>query len=618
MATGNKKQREAQQDWEDKIIRAKKVRAAWKVLMKVDLAVEYFDGRQRPPNYPEDEWITINKVYSSLKATLPSLYSADPYFYVRLKRSFKPDPEIIAEYEQKGKIRQAMLNYLKEALSLKTKTRMSIQDAQFSYGAAKVHYEADEVENEKAGEPIFGENDEPLVDQETGEGLVEPDKIPVDGKYKITRIHPDDFLWDEDAGPLEDEWTWLAQRIREPWDEAKKNPRYSKKGLKSVKEKGGGEVKDDEEKVREDRKKGGDVLGVSERTPKNENKDLGEPEMLIAWEIYNLRKGTWLIIAENGEIPLMDEEDIPLGIDKHPFSILRFTMRDDSPYPIPPMSQGILVQKEYNMSRSDIVKHRKRFNRKYEVIESQISDKSELSKLESGDDGTFILVQAQGAIGPIKDAPMDQGRYMELGYMNADMRELFGGVSDEAKGIAGADTATQAGILDKRLEVKEGDAMSMVIDFTKTIARKLDLLVQVNLSEDEAVKVHGPEGEYWEIVREKDYEEIEGEYQYDVNVGSTLPRMPQMERASWQAFLGMLTNFPQLLLSPRLLKNMAEQHHIEDESMINELMDIGKKMMSGQIPASGNVGSQPGVGEDRPVSAIGGQVGGASNPVEGA
>jgi hypothetical protein len=83
-----------------------------------------------------------------------------------------------------------------------------------------------------------------------------------------------------------------------------------------------------------------------------------------------------------------------------------------------------------------------------------------------------------------------------------------------------------------------------------------------------------------------------------------------MERASWQAFLGLLASFPHLLLSKRLMKAMAENHHIEDEAMLDELHKIGQQMMSGQLPMSGNAGSQAGVGEDRPVSAMGGQAGG--------
>ena len=33
--------------------------------------------------------------------------------------------------------------------------------------------------------------------------LREPDKVPINERYYITRVHPDDFLWDDNAGPLE-------------------------------------------------------------------------------------------------------------------------------------------------------------------------------------------------------------------------------------------------------------------------------------------------------------------------------------------------------------------------------------------------------------------------------
>ena len=59
---------------------------------------------------------------------------------------------------------------------------------------------------------------------------------------------------------------------------------------------------------------------------------------------------------------------------------------------------------------------------------------------------------------------------------------------------------------------------------------------------------------------------------------------------------------------------MAEKHHIENEALINELLQIGKQIMGGQMPMPGQTGSQPGIGENRPVSAVGGQAGGAAAP----
>lgn len=600
------KQVDSQRLWEDQINRAKKVRESWKKLFKVDMGIEYYDGKQNP-GYPESDWITINKIYSHLKARLPALYAADPYFYVKPKKSYTPNPMDIALYEKRAKIRQAYLNYLKGELKLKQKARLCIQDAHFAYGVLKSHYVSDEFENPDAGKPMM-DAETPLIGED-GQPLIEPETIPVNGKYKFTRVHPDDFLWGEDAGPLEDDWPWVAQRIRETFDKAEKNPRYSKVALKTIR--GTSEISGDEEKKREERKKGSDVKGRSEQIKKTKKpSNIGKPDILVAWEIYNLAENTWLIIAEGAEIPLREEGPLPVGIENHPFSILRFTMRDDSPYPIPPVSPGLDPAREYNQARSDIQKHRKRFNRKYEAVESQLADESELDKLESGGDGTVIRVLATGTVSPIQDAQIDQTRYQELAYLGNEMTELFGGTSDESRGIAGADSATQAGILDKRLEIKEGDAMSEVVDWITTAASKMDQLVQANITGDEAVKVVGPQGEYWEMVRESDYQKINGEFEYTVNVGATIPQMPQVERSSWMAFLGLLANFPQLLLSKRLFKRMAEMHHIEDEAMLDEVYAIGKMMMSGQLPMPGQQGSQPNVGETRPVSAVGGMSGG--------
>ena len=77
------------QEWLTKIRRAQKVREEWRKSFRVSLAYDYWEGRQRPQNIPDSEWITINLIYSNLLTMLPSLYNADPYFYIKLKRKYK-------------------------------------------------------------------------------------------------------------------------------------------------------------------------------------------------------------------------------------------------------------------------------------------------------------------------------------------------------------------------------------------------------------------------------------------------------------------------------------------------------------------------------------------------
>lgn len=579
-----------QKTWEERILRAKKVREEWKKQFRIDLGRQYFEGNQNP-GYPEDEWISINKIYSHLQAQLPMLYSMDPYFYVKLKKSYQVDAAKIQEMEAKGRVRQAMLNYLKGELKLKEKARMSILDAHFAYGILKVRRAADTKKHPHAGEPILDDNGNPLKGDD-GKDLVYPDTLPVNERYELCRIHPDDFLWDEDAGPLEDSWGWLAHHIHMSREEALKDGRYKKSAVKSIKAKA---RSDGDEK----KKRSGIVDWVSDKL-KGKNEDA---EFVDIWEIYDLKKREILAMGEDADDLLIDPRSCPPGIEGHPFSILRFTQRDSSPYPLPPVSPAIDLQKEYSLSRSQLLTHRKRFNRKYEAVVTKIDGDAdtEISKFESGGDGTVVRVVSPGAFQAIQDAPMDQGRMQELAMLNVDMVEIFGTPS-QARGVADADSATEASILDKRLEVREGDRLSMVVDFVTEAARKLDMLVQSHIDKDEAVKITGPQGEFWQTIREQDYGDIQGEFEYSVNLGASQPRLPEIERSQWIAFLSQVViPFPHILTAPSVMKRMAEMFHIEDDAALEEFRQMGLKIMTGQMPMPGGQGGGP---SDNPVAAV--------------
>jgi len=572
--------------WLEKIQRAVKVKQKWREQFRVMLGYDYWEGRQRPPNVPEAEWVTINLIYSNLIALLPTLYNMNPYFYVKLKRSYIPNPLAVALYERRGKVRQSMLNYLKEELELKPKTRLSILDSMFQFGIMKVHHEAEMVENPDKGKPIIDEDtQEPMVGND-GKALIEPEEIPASEAYRITRIHPDDFIVDEDAGPLNEDVTWKAQRIKKKLADVKKDRRYKASARANLK---ATEISDEVQKEREQRKKGSVFVGTDPKV---------EPDISVLWELYHLKTKQWMVVAEGHNEFLMDWEPIPKGTEDDPFIDLRLTLRDDSWYPIPAVSMWLDPQKEYCSLRSKISTHRKRFNRKYVVVKGLV-DENDVPKLEVGDDGTVIWatsgMDARGAVYPIQDAPLDQNHIQEIALLRDENTLLALGPNQRQSG-RGVESATEADIIEQRLRIQEGDWMGLVIDFVRKVAAKLDQTVQVHITKDQAIKVSGPQGEYWELVKTDDYEAIEGEYEYSVNVGATTPRLPEIERAQWIAFLNLIASAPQLALSKRLLKHQAELHHIDDEVLVDEIHQIAVQMMSGAMPMPGTQGSVPGQG----------------------
>jgi len=136
-------------------------------------------------------------------------------------------------------------------------------------------------------------------------------------------------------------------------------------------------------------------------------------------------------------------------------------------------------------------------------------------------------------------------------------------------------------------------------------------LVQCHIQRDEAVKINGPEGEFWAEIKEEDYEDIDGQYEYSVNIGATQPRLPQIERAQWMAFWSqVIIPAPVILTSPIVMKRFAEMFGIEDQALLEEFRQLGLKMTQQQGNAPAPQGSAAGIPIDNPVAKAGGMAGG--------
>jgi hypothetical protein len=286
------KEKDVQDKWEERIKKAKKFREEdFENNFQTKLGLSYYEGNQKPDGVIANEWITVNKIFSHLRTQLPLLYSVDPYFYIKLKRTKSLDPIQIASQEAKAEKRQAMINYLKVELNLKQKARLGVQDAHFEYGVMKTHYTAELVENPDKGKPIMsesdGEDDEsiPLFGDD-GVQLIEPDEIPINERYVIQRVRACDFLFSEDAGTLQDKWHWVAEKIVLTKEEAKKNHWIDNSALKDA------PTFQKEDKKNEDGK-----ISSSFSKTKVENVKDKEQDVYVGWEIYDLDNKEWLMIG---------------------------------------------------------------------------------------------------------------------------------------------------------------------------------------------------------------------------------------------------------------------------------------------------------------------------------
>lgn len=582
--------------WLQRIERAAEVKKEWRERFRIDLAYDYYDGVCRPPWWSDEEWYTLPWVFEYVQAELPSLYAQDPYFYVKLKRTFQPAAEAILEYEARGKLRQSFLNYLKDEIHLKDACRSAIQDTLFQFGICKVYLESDVFENPSAGQPILTEDGEPLL--QDGSPMEEPEILTADETYRIERLHPDDFLVDEDAGPTIHDVAWKAQRIVRSIEEVKEDLRYDKKARESIRATSISKGQEERQK----RKKRGILF----------EKPSEEPDLAVLWEIYDLRKEEWLVVSEGSDRFLVEPSDLPAGIEGSPFVDLRFCRRDDSWYPIPIVSQMLDIMREACISRSQVVSHRKRFNRKYVLYRQAFDDAEQAAiQLTDGDDGTVLIADVNpgyAPIAPIQDAPLDGTNQYEMAALRSDFADIALGSNQRGSG-SGVDSATEAGIIAAQTSIRQSDRQAQVVDFLTSIARKLDQLVQPTMTREQAVRVAGPQGEQWVVMDPRAYEDIEGEYEYAVSTGSTVPQVPEIERQQLMAFLASFGSIPQIFTDKQILQRVLDKFGLgDDEVLIDGLVRVATATMQGAMPPPTASGSIPGA-PAQPEAVQGGPMG---------
>lgn len=590
------------QDWLQRIDRAKKVKHEWKIRFQVELAYEMYEGNQRPPWIPQSEWVTINLLHPAMEAELATLYSGEPYFFVNVKRAYANDEPTLRNLEKIGKTRQAAINYLAKEDALKPKARAAIKDAFFQYGVLKIHYETDELENPTAGEPLLDEEGFPQLGED-GAAIIEPDVYVDRERYRITRLHPDDFLVDPDAGPLDEDVAWKAQRIRTPVEDVRKNKRYNSARSRVQ----ATEVQEDE-KDRQARQ-----LGGTASLPKPEP----DPDVAVLWEVWDRKAETWFVISEGlQDAFLQDPEPVPKGTDGDPFVALRFTPRDSSWYPFPPMATRLDSQREYCDARSKLATHRKRFNRKYEVASQYLEDESELTKLEMGEDGTIIRKTQPGieVVTPIRDAPVDSNVITEIAFLRKDFDDLSTGANQRGSGT-GIDSATEAGVIEMRTQLREGDRKQLVAEFVADVGRKLDQLLRAYLTEELAISVAGPEGgEPWKVIGPsiyRDAEKIRAEFDYQIDLGTLTPIIPEVERAQTLALLQTLSGPGLVLMQDEGVANdILKSFNLENRPIAKGIVRIARAMAAqGQLPQQGGSVAGAPVAPNPGASEVAGAVG---------
>ena len=585
---------ELQRFWLQQLERAEDRKKQWREKFKVEECYKFFIGDQKPENYAEEDWFTLNLIYSNIHAQIPSLYFKDPYAFVRLKRSFKPDPAVIQFLEDNMRVREGVMNYLVGENDFTYKGQLCILDAYFQFGMLKTRYVSKFERNPNAGKIRRGKDGASLKDMD-GKPLMEPDDILVAEKFKWERVNPNMILVSADAGC--EHFGFIAQKCVDYYDNIKNNPLYDGN---TAKLKSDTSLKDYDVNSDNADQSEGFLAKLGGRARKKGIKGEGVSDKLVTfWEIYDITRQEMWHIAKQNDRPLL-RKPIPKGIEDHPYSDLRFNDNPDLDgeecwYPIPEIFNQLGPQQEYNLARNDVAIHRKRFKRKYGYYEGVLDD-NELDKLEDPTDGGGIRFNHpdwQAKFAAIEDPSLNSAVYFDSQQLRVDFYDMSGTGPDTAIG-GGSDTATEAEILNTRLQIRESDKQFRIRKFLIVSFRKMHQLLQAQLTQEGAVRVVGPRGKTWIPYNRDTFKQIPGEIEFDIDVASMAPRNIAVERAQWIQFIQTVMQAPMLFQEPRVLELAADKFDIHDESLIQALAKQLQQMTQMAIQQEGLLANMPG------------------------
>lgn len=572
----------------------------WKQDFRVEDLDAYWEGFQKPASWT-GEFIPINLMYANVKSQLDGILVQSPAFSIRPSRTNLSAPSNFQMLDLQAQLRENTLNYFMSECNTKAEIKKCLLDAYPHFGVAKVCYKPFHKPHPKAGEKIENMG-YPMMDKE-GNEEVYPEKELIDEKFYASRRNPSEILLDPYADSLEN-IKWVAERISYTKEEFENEPLFTNtSGVDAH------NVLSPSEQSPEDLRKRPDGFVTRINTGGNSSfsgsKDTKFEEVIYVWEIYDINNRKIICVVDNTD-RVVRNDDYPDWLEDHPYEFLYFNLRRNSAYPIPELYPQLGPQDEYNITRNQIITHRKRFNRKYEVREGTISDE-ELSKFEDPYDGLVIKTNTDGhAIKPIVEPSLDQAVYFDVNMLRKDFMDISGDSIPDSD-IAKIEKTGVASLLNQRMQNRRTGKLGVVQEFIQRLGKKLMLLIEHELTLPVAIAINGPMGQAWQGINPDDFTRGLGEFNYEVAVGSLIPRDPDTERSSWIAFLQFIAMNPNIGQSPILLAKTAKMFGVEDKSLIQEMVNFAMAIQQQQMMQGGQPGQPSMSGDMAKTLGMGGQ-----------
>ena len=573
---------------------------------------DYYRLKMLAP-FTDQDSIAVAITFATINVISPSVAINHPKVTITPRDETLDDQAVIVE---------AVVNFWWKHGQIHEDFRAAVKDyLVYGHGWLKVGWRYEEVERDATDEEIESERST-LMAQADEAAEANPDMahlLPSDDEIEdnlpdtaieadhdepfAERISPFDIFVDPEATSLLDA-KWIAQRIVLPLERVQKDERYGSARHKLVAD--------------------GTLRWFNEDNKSNVPEEAGR---VTLWEYYDLAEEHMCVFADQADVGfLVKPQAFPYPYGQ-PFVMLRNYEVPDQFYPIGEIEAILPLQDELNDTRSSMVQARRLDIAKYMYHENALDDQG-LDALQSDDPYTAIPIRDDvplaDAIQPLPHNDANAEFYRAHSEQIESDIDRVTGINEYQRGALPEvrRTATEASIIQDAANARAADKLSTVERFASEVSRHLVSLAQVFMTSEQIAVVVGADGtKAWVPFRRED---IEGEFLFGVEAGSTQPQNETFRRQQASQMLQALSPFltppgvPGYINVPSLLAEVLRQGFglknpekfingmADQEAMMQQQMQAEQEMMmqqGGELPPEGGA---PPEGEPQTMQQTGG------------
>lgn len=485
--------------------------------------IDLYRGKQLRGVTDEDR-IVINIAFSTVNVIVPSLAVNEPNITINPRAQ---------DQEQNAAAAEGLVNYWWRHFDWKSEIKRSAKDSiSLGHGWAKVGWAYSEIEKDRSPEDIQAEYAQqrqeadlaafanPAIaadlpsDEDIYEGIEKSEWEAEKDHPFLHRVSPYDMLVDPEATYVGD-LKWVCQKIVSPIESVAKDERYEAKARNALKP---------------DMAQNPRWRDQTETDARRESVD-DDIKRVTLYEYWDIEHDYYCVFAKDAKDFLVKPTANPYPF-AHPFFFLPNYEVTDQFYPIGDLEMVEPIQHELNGVRSDMMNHRKRWQRAYLYLRDKVTPEA-LAVLGSDEDGRMIPIEGDEELArlvqPLQQISLDPQMYNYSETIENDL-DLVSGVTEYQRGSAPEirRTATEASLLQNATNARVSDKLAQIEHFMSDIAEAIIQLAQMYMTKDEVARLVRDDGEVqWGNFTP---EAIQGEFDFTVEAGSTTPKDENMKR----------------------------------------------------------------------------------------